>query len=249
MTNTKIELMETVISAVKQLAKPNDAPMLYFKNSDGKLIVTLLAGGIQEEKKYRTCLAIKALKEMSQCKEMVMVSEAWMAPDNPKFAPSENPNREECFVINYFSEDRCLAHILKFGRTESGKIVWKEEIKYDLTEKGRCESRFNPFKFKEKDVKEWLEQVEQDEMIEKGKKEKIKLPFDFEMVAYRYKGKALLQIFNAKKKPFMSIKPVTDDEEFKKMVSDSAELLNCLGAGKMDRVQELMEKMKNEQDK
>ena len=242
--NKKIELMEMVIDSVKQLAKPNDAPILYFKNKDGKLVVSLLADGIQEDKKYRTCLAIKALQEMSQCKEMVMVSEAWMAPDNSKVEPSKHPDKEECFVINYFSEDKCLVDILKFGRTESGKIVWKEEIKYDLIEKGKCESRFNPFKFKDEDVKEWLKQMEQDEIIEKGKKEKIKLPFNFEMIAYRYKGKALLQIFNAQKKPFLSINPTADDKKFKLLVEESAELLNCLGAGKMDRVQELMEKMK-----
>jgi hypothetical protein len=218
----KIEFMDMVIEQVKKVAKPGNMPMTYIKAKDGGLIL----GGIALDKKHQTCMALQVLKMQTDCKEMILVQEAWASEGD--MPPSEDPKRRECFVVNYFSKDKCLVHMLEFERTrDKRELKWINESPYWKSD--GCESRFNPFKFTEEDIEHFLELSTQDEIMERGKKEIIKLAFNFHMDIYRLNGKAFFQAYNGKEECFFSTKVVEDDKKFEQSMNEIKNMLSMVG--------------------
>lgn len=227
----RIEFLDMVIEQVKQLAKPGDSPMAYAKTKDNKLVVSLIA----LNKKYQTCMALEALRITTGSEEMVLVQEAWAAiqdkDEEIKCSPSENPDRKECFVVNYFSKDKCIVHILEFEHIKGRprKLKWTKETNYWNSEFEKCESRFNPFAFTKEDIEHFLELSQQDEIKEKGKKEVMELAHKFHVDIYRLDKKAFLEAFNGKGEVFFSTKVTEDNSKFEESLKQIKSILDMVG--------------------
>jgi len=228
----RIEILDMVIEQVKKLAKPGDHPMAYAKAPDNKLIVSLIA----LDKKYQTCLALEALRIASKSEEMVLVQEAWFTSnkkgDKIDCPPSESPNKKECFVVNYFSKEKCIVQMLEFERIKGPrKLKWINEVDYWAKEgeMEKCESRFNPFRFTEEDIKHFFEMSEQDKFRETGKKEVVKMLYNFHIDIYRKDNKAFLEVFNKQGEVFFATKISEDDNKFEKSIKDMKTALEMVG--------------------
>jgi hypothetical protein len=227
-----LKLLDMVIEQTKQLAKPGDRAMTYIPSKDGdKLVIGMIA----LDEKYQTCLALEALKVASGCEEIVLVQEGWLSKQEKgkeqKCAPSEDPNRVDCFVINYFSKDKCIAHILEFEPISGPrKLKWTNETSYlERKDEDKCESKFNPFRFTEEDIKCWMQLMEQEGLRKTGKKEVLKLAHDFHVDIYRKGSKVFLEAFNEQGEIFFSTPVMEDDSQFEKKIKKIKDILDMIG--------------------
>ncbi len=225
----RIEFLDSIIKITKESAKIGDAPMAYFKDDKGNIVVSVIA----LDKKYQTKMSLYTLKEINRSKEIIFITEAWMAmgkkeEDVKNIIVSEQRDKKECFIVNYFSKDKCLFHTLLFDRKgKSKKPIWTDEANY--WECRNSESAFNPFKFKEEEIKEWLMLSEQDRLREEGKIEKVDLPLGFHIDIYRLKGGVFFETINGKGEVFSCIPVQKEDEEFKKKISEAETILKKFG--------------------
>lgn len=222
------KFMDMVIEQVKEVARPKGMPMTFIKAKDGSLII----GAIALEKKYQTCMALHALKIQTDCEEMIFVQEAWASTTDKngktKYQPSKDPKRKECFVVNYFSKDKCLLHMLEFEHTKDKRgLKWTNEANY--WDCGNCESRFNPFKFTEENIKNFIQESERDEIKEKGKKEIIKLAMGFHLDIYRKDNKGIMEAYNGKGQCFFATPVSDDDSKFEEAMEDIKTVLARIG--------------------
>lgn len=208
------KLFENIIKQTKELAKPGDLPMCYFKDPEGKMTIAALAVGKPSIK-----LALYAFMQLHQAEEICFVIEAWYVERKNgrdfKGEVRNQPDRKECFIVSYFSKDAELIQSLPFERKIKGKketCLWLEAPNLeDLT---HIESRFNPFKMTDEEIKLYQKQSQLEIMRVNGKKEIHKLPFDYKFIIYRHEGKAFFECLKSNGEAFMSSDPIVDDEKF-----------------------------------
>lgn len=234
----ELEFFDKIIQNVKEIGKPGDLPMAWFKNKKDEVIVSAIATGKSSMK-----LAIYALQKMHDAKEVIIAIEAWYVEEpkemgknlkevekNMKVAVRNHPKRKECFIVCYFSPEKELIQHLPFTKKKKGKkeiCVWGDIPKYqDLT---NVESKFNPWKMSPEEIEQYRLDMEIEVIKVNGKKEEHAMKFGYKFVVYRHEGKAYFECLKADGEPFMQIKPQKDDENFQKAIDKAFEMLRSVG--------------------
>lgn len=229
MSKERVEFLDFIIKEVKEKARIGDRPVAYAKNDKGEISLSIL----DVEEKYQAKLCLYTLKEIQKAKEIVLVNEAFVVrrkvPTKLIGEVKDQEDKEDCFVICYFSEDKCLSHTLlyKIGESGTNKPIWVEESSY--LNGSDFVSSFNPFKFTKEDVKGFMVLIEQDNLRENGVLERINMKFGFHIDVYRLKGKVFFESFNHRGEVFGMIPVQDEDASFEKALKELKKILSSIG--------------------
>ena len=226
------ELLKITIEGTKKCARLGDSPMAYFEK-DGKTAITVLAISSKDAIKVALYRLVKSL----DLKEIIFTNEAFYLEHSKENYKGKNikdikletpirnnPKRKECFIITYFSKDKCMTQMLPFHRkkgTSKDILVWDKEGK--ISEESQ--SLFNPFDMTEKDVKRYAESVQIDMIKEKGVKETKKCTFGYKMDIYRLNGKAMFELVRPNGEVSLRSKPIDDDKKFKETMNEAVSIM------------------------